>query len=405
MINNYILNVSDSVKWIGVLDKDLLTFDIVMETKYGTTYNSYFIDADKKAIVETVKENFANEYLNKIKALCNPAEIQYIIMNHTEPDHSGSLKHLLKIAPNATVVGTGQALNYLSEMIDFQFNSLKVKDGDVLDLGNKKIRFIHAPNLHWPDTMYSYLEEEAILFTCDSFGAHFCHNAMFDDLTGDYSDAFKYYFDVILKPFSKFMLSAIEKIKPLKINTICTGHGPILRSTWKEKVELSEKYSKEYVNITKQEKKNNILIAYVSAYGYTKLMAEKISEGIKSEGNFNIEIVDIEHILLGELEEKLVRNDAILIGSPTINQNTLLPIYKLFALINPIRDRGKLAGVFGSYGWSGEATKLIENHLKNLKLNVIETLSLKFFPYSEKMKNTYEYGKTFAKELQKNFSY
>lgn len=396
-----ILKITKDVSWIGILDKEIVTFDIVMETKYGTTYNSYFINAEKKTIVETAKEKFSTEYLEKVKAVVNPTEIEYIVLNHTEPDHSGSLKHLLEIAPQATVVGSGQALNYLSEMVGKPFKSLKVKDGDVLDLGNKKLRVIGAPNLHWPDSIYTWLEEDKILFTCDSFGAHFCHDAMFDDLAGNYDEAFKYYFDVILKPFSKFMLKAIEKIKPLPIEVICNGHGPILRSNWKEKVDSSEKYAKEYLEKQGSGQKN-ILIAYVSAYGYTKIMAENIAKGIIDNSNYEVDVVDIENILLGDLDEKLTKADAIIVGSPTINQNTLLPIYKLFALVSPIRDRGKLAAAFGSYGWSGEAVGLIESHLKNLKLKIFcQGLASKFYPYNGKAEQFIEFGKTFAAELAK----
>jgi len=225
MEDNKILEVSHDVSWIGVLDKDILTFDIVMETKFGTTYNSYFINAEKKAIVETVKESFWPVYLEKIKKLTDPSKLDYVIFNHTEPDHSGSLKQLLELAPEITVVGSGQAINYLSEITGKPFKSMRVKDGDRLDLGDKKLRVIGAPNLHWPDTIYTYLEEDKLLFTCDSFGAHFCHEEVFDDLTGSYDEAFTYYFDVILKPFSKFMLRAIDKIRDLEINAICTGHG------------------------------------------------------------------------------------------------------------------------------------------------------------------------------------
>jgi flavorubredoxin len=396
-----ILDITKDVKWIGVLDKDIVTFDIVMETKYGTTYNSYFINAEKKAIVETSKETFKDEYLEKVKAVTDPAEIQYIILNHTEPDHSGNLKHLLKIAPNATVIGSGQALNYLSEMIDFPFKNQKVKDGDIIDLGNKKLRVIAAPNLHWPDSMYTYLEEDKTLFTCDSFGAHFCKDEMFDDLVGDYEDSYKYYFDVILKPFSKFFLKAIEKIAPLDINCICTGHGPILRSTWKEKIEITKKYCSEYLAVTNDCNKS-VLIAYVSAYGYTGEMARKIAEGIRANDGINADVVDIENILLGVLDEKIVRSNAIIVGSPTINQNTLLPVYKIFALINPLRDKGKLAAAFGSYGWSGEAVNIIESQLKNLKLKIFqEGLAAKFYPHTDKGQQFIDFGKRFGEELKK----
>ena len=318
-----ILPVSENVKWIGVLDYDIESFDIVMKTEFGTTYNSYFINADKKTIIETSKESFRDTYLEKIRKVCNPSEIEFIVLNHTEPDHSGNLKHLLEIAPNATVVGSGQALNYLSEMLDKPFKSLKVKDGDVLNLGNMKLKIIGAPNLHWPDSIFTYLEEDKVLFTCDSFGAHFCHEEMFDDKVGNYEDAFKYYYDVILQPYSKFMVKAIEKIKDLDISLIAPGHGPILRKNWKSCVEKSLKWSNEY--LSKTEKKKRVLIAYVSAYGYTGEMAEKLREGLLGTGELKVDIIDLENMLTGDMESWLVKSDALLVGSPTINQNTLLP--------------------------------------------------------------------------------
>ena len=399
MRNNNVLAVTNDVTWIGILDFDIVTFDIVMETKYGTTYNSYFINAQKKTIVETAKEKFKDEYIAKIRQVTDPAEIEYIILNHTEPDHSGSLAHLLEIAPNATVVGSGQALNYLQDITGKQFKSLKVKDGDTLDLGNKTLKFIGAPNLHWPDSIYTYLVEDKLLFTCDSFGAHFCNEAMFDDLVGNYEDAFTYYFNVILRPFSKFMLKAIEKIRPLEINAICTGHGPILRSTWKQTIDKSEQMAKEFMETT-EHCQQNVLITYVSAYGYTREMAQLIAEGVKQSGDFDVRVVDIENILLGDLEEHVTRSNAIIIGSPTINQNTLLPIYRLFAVINPLRDRGKLATAFGSYGWSGEAVKIIEANIKALKLNMVqEALAKKFSPNNEKIAEYIEFGKKFGEQL------
>ena len=261
-----VLKITEDVSWIGILDYDIVTFDIVMETEYGTTYNSYFIDADKKAIIDTSKAKFRDTWLSKVKEVCDPSEIEYIILNHTEPDHSGNLSALLELAPNATVVGSGQAIRYLAEICDKEFKSQKVKDGDVIDLGNKTLKIIGAPNLHWPDSIYTYLEEDKLLFTCDSFGAHYCDEKMFDDQIEDHDEAFTYYFNVILRPFSKFMLKAIEKIRPLEIEAICPGHGPILRSKWKKYVDLSEKYASEYLEKTRS-LKNRVLIAYISAYG------------------------------------------------------------------------------------------------------------------------------------------
>ena len=398
-MNQNIIKVSESVSWIGVLDHELVSFDIVMETKFGTTYNSYFIDAGKKAVIDTVKVGFWPGYREKLLSLTDPSEIEYIICNHTEPDHSGSLSNLLELAPDATVVGSGQALAYLGEMLGKSFKSMKVKDGDVIDLGNMKLKVIGAPNLHWPDTIYTYLEEEALLFTCDSFGAHYADERMWDDAVGDYSEAFDYYFDVILKPYSKFMLKAIEKIRTLPIDMICPGHGPILRSTWKEKIDRTLATANCYMNDT--ERKNRVLIAYVSAYGFTREMALQLEEGLKRAGTVEVDLLDIENILLGDLEEHVVKADGIMVGSPTINQNTLLPVYKLFSVINPIRDKGKLAAAFGSFGWSGEAVGLIENHLKNLKMKVLtEGAMARFLPSKEEAEDLIAFGEKFGRLLQ-----
>lgn len=394
--DNKILNVTNDVKWIGILDYDIKTFDIVMTTGFGTTYNSYFINAGKKVIVEVAKEKFSETYLNKLRKVTSPEEISYIILDHTEPDHSGSLGLLLKLAPEAVVVGSGSAIRYLEDIINMPFKSLIVKDGDTLDLGNKTLKFIAAPNLHWPDSIYTYLEEDKILFTCDSFGAHFCSEEMLSDFKGDYQEAFKYYFDVILRPFSRFMLKAIDKIKPLDIEYICPGHGPMHRENIQKALELSEQYSNEYIRLSKSDNKV-ILIAYVSAYGYTKEAAELIARGIGEHNNIEVDVVDIETIHSEVLESKIVSANAIIVGSPTINQNTLLQVYNLFACINPIRDRGKLAGSFGSFGWSGEAPRIILENLRLLKLNVFDgNGSFKFAPGGQKAEMLIEYGRKFA---------
>jgi len=394
MIDDKILKISNDVSWIGVLDRDITTFDIVMETRYGTTYNAFFIDAEKKTVIETVKEKFWETYLGKLKKLVDPSEIEYIVMDHTEPDHSGCLVKLLHLAPKARVVGSGNAIRYLRDLIGFDFPHQIVKDGQVLDLGNKKLQFISAPNLHWPDTIMTYLQEDKLLFTCDIFGEHFCHEGIFDDLMPDFDDAFRYYFDVILSPFSKFMLQAIEKIDLLEIQAICPGHGAVLRKNWKKYVQLSKQYSEEAL---RKPIPNRVLLAYVSAYHNTALIAAKIAEGIRSAGDIDVDLCDIEKMEMSTLESKIIGASAIVLGCPTFNQNILLPLYKVFALINPIRDRNKFAAAFGSYGWSGEGVKIINSVLRNLKLQVAdEGLTVKFTPHAEDMERCIEYGKEFG---------
>jgi len=392
-----IIEITPDVKWIGVLDYDIVTFDIVMETEFGTTYNSYFINAEKKAVVEAAKETFSDVQINKLKRLCDPSEIQYIIIDHTEPDHSGNTGKLLELAPDATVVGTGNMIRYLSDIINRPFKSIAVKDGDTISLGNKTLRFIAAPNLHWPDSMFTWLEEDRVLFTCDMFGAHYCSEEMFNDFSENYFKSFRYYFDVILRPFSKFALKAIEKIKPLDIKFICPGHGPVHHRDIDKIISLTEEMSREYVEIISAGEVKNILIAYVSAYGFTGKMAEIISDGIKEIPGLKTTILDIIDMPAEELEKELMKADALLVGSPTINQNTLLPVYRLFSLVNPLRDRGKPAGSFGSFGWSGEASGIIASVLKSLKFTYFENpLTVKFSPANDKINILREYGKRFG---------
>ena len=390
-----ILQITPDVQWIGVLDKDIRTFDIVMETKYGTTYNSYFINAEKKAVVEVVKEKFFPVFETKLRQLCNPEELEYIFINHTEPDHSGGLKKLLAIAPNATVIASNSAIMNLKEQLNIPFRFMVANDGFITDLGNKKITAISAPNLHWPDTIYSYLHEDKVLFTCDSFGAHFCHEEMYEDKVGDYEDAFLYYFDVILKPFSKFFLKAIEKIMPLPINAICTGHGPLIRHNPMEVVKKTKHLCEEYLK--NYPEKNRILIAFVSAYGFTKTIAEKLKEGAEKVPGIIIDFCDIEKMDWETLGEKVAKANAYLLGSPTINQNMLPQLYNVFALMTPLRDRGKLAAAFGAYGWSGDVKQILNSNIDNMKLNrFCDSMFVKFIPSQCEEEKIIQFGESFA---------
>ncbi|MCL1850296.1 MAG: FprA family A-type flavoprotein [Bacteroidetes bacterium] len=398
MIDTNVLQITNDVHWIGVLDKDIRTFDIVMETQYGTTYNSYFINADKKAVVEVVKEKFFPVFEAKLRQLCNPEELSYIFINHTEPDHSGGLKKLLEIAPYATVVASNSAIMNLKEQLNIPFQYITATDGYVTDLGNKKITAISAPNLHWPDSIYSYLQEDKVLFTCDSFGAHFCNEEMYNNKVGNYDEAFQYYFDVILKPFSKFFLKAIEKIENLSIDAICTGHGPLLTSNPMETVHKTKYLCEEYLN--NYPEKNRILIAFVSAYGYTKKIAEKLKEGVDKVSGITVDFCDIEKMDLATLGEKIAQANAYLLGSPTINQNMLPQLYNLFALMTPLRDRGKLAAAFGAYGWSGEAKQNLISNIDNLKLNrYCESMFVKFIPSPTEEEKIIAFGESFAKAV------
>lgn len=391
------VKISDHVSWVGVKNPNLRSFDIIMPLEHGTTYNSYLIHAKKKTIVDTVKAEFSEEFLSNIRSTCNLEDITYVVINHTEPDHSGSLEALLKEAKNATVVGTKPCIDYLQQMIGFEFNNLVATPDIKLNLGESSLSFIEAPNLHWPDTMLTYYEKDKVLFSCDVFGAHYCHDDLFSCSSSDYKACFKTYFDTILKPFSNYLLEAIEKLNDYDFASICPGHGPVLTGIGLEAIDVSKKLGNKYLSELMAEE---ILIAYVSSYGYTAELANAIYQGALSVYPRKVHLVDLEKIPLGELEAIWIRSKGLLLGSPTFNKNTILPIYQFLSLINPYRDEGKQAAVFGSYGWSGEALEILESSLEKLQLELpLSSFGSRFRPFEGTLEEAYEFGVEFANEL------
>lgn len=397
------ISINSDLFWVGALDPDLKIFDIIMETKFGTTYNSYLLKgSDGIALFETVKEKFFDGHLEKIKSLINPNEINYIVVNHTEPDHAGSVAKLLEHAPNATVVGSNLAIRYLAEIINKPFKSHIVKDGETLSLGNKTLKFLSVPQLHWPDTMYSYIVEDEVLVTCDSFGAHYCDDRIFksaieQEKEDDYIEAYNYYFSMIMGPFKPFVLKALNKIKDLPLSYICPGHGLILdKSNIQKYTDLYQKWSQ-----SPKREKPSIVIPYVSSYGYTETLAYKIKEGIESvDENVDVIIYDLVHTDVNTVIDEINQCCGLLVGSPTLLADTLPPIWNLLSSLNPVIHRGLPASCFGSYGWSGEALKNIEQRFNQLKFNIpVAPLGVVFKPSEDELKKAFDFGYTFAKEV------
>lgn len=397
--------ITENLFWVGALDPNLRIFDIIMETKFGTSYNSYLLKGSQGiALFETVKEKFFDEHLEKIRLITNLEDINYIVVNHTEPDHAGSVEKLLEYAPNATVIGSSLAIKYLSEIINKPFNSKVVKDGETLSLGDKTLKFISAPQLHWPDTMYSYVVEDETLITCDSFGAHYCDDRILkssieEDKEDDYVEAYNYYFRMIMGPFKPFMLKAMDKIKDLKLNYICPGHGLVLD---KSNIEKFMNLYKEWCQPTKREKQS-IVIPYVTAYGYTETIAQAIKKGIES-ANFDVDILmyDLVTADMNEVLKEINECSGLLIGSPTLLADTLPQIWTILSSLNPVIHRGLPASCFGSYGWSGEALKNITERYKQLKLNVVsEPLGIIFKASEENLETAFNFGLDFAKKVLK----
>ena len=397
--------ITEDLFWVGALDPNLKIFDIIMETKFGTSYNSYLLRGSEGiALFETVKEKFFDEHLEKIRSVINLEDINYVVVNHTEPDHAGSVEKILEYAPNATVVGSNLAIKYLTEIINKPFKNKVVKDGETLSLGNKTLKFISAPQLHWPDTMYTYVIEDETLITCDSFGAHYCDervlkSAIEDSKEDDYIEAYNYYFRMIMGPFKPFVLKALDKIKDLDLKFICPGHGLVLDNNNIEK----------YINLYKEwcqsvkRKKQSIVIPYVSAYGYTEEIAQEIKKGIESS-NFDVDILMYNLVTadMNEVLSEINQCSGLLLGSPTLLSDTLPQIWTILTSLNPVIHKGLSASCFGSYGWSGEALKNINERYKQLKLNVVsEPLGIIFKPSENNLKDAYNFGLDFAKKVLK----
>lgn len=391
------LELKKNFYWTGVLDPDLKVFDIVMETEFGTSYNSYLLKTSEKIVLfETAKAKFLDGYLEALNKLVNINDIDYIVVNHTEPDHAGSIEKLIEINPNIKIVGTGVAIGFLKNIVNHDFYSIAVKENDTLNLGDKTLRFMVLPNLHWPDTMYTYIEEDKTLLTCDSFGSHYSFDEILLSKVTDnegYLRAKKYYFDNIIGPFKKpFMTKALERIKDLDIDMICTGHGPVIDCRIDEIKALNAKWC-EVVN---PNPRKTVIIPYVSAYGYTKQLAGEIAKGIKASGEVDVRDYDLLETEKSKVLEELAFADGILFGTPTIVGEALEPIWDLTISIFARTHGGKYASAFGSYGWSGEGVPHIIERLKQLNMKVSDGLRVKFKPSDSDLSEAYDYGYNFG---------
>ena len=390
------IKAMDDLWWVGVEDHDLRVFDIVMHSDWGTSYNAYAVrGAEGVALFETVKEKFFDVYLQNLKAVCSLDEVKYIVVGHTEPDHSGSLEKLLDLTPNATVVGSATAITFLKEIVNKPFASRAVKEGDTIDLGGRTLTFLSVPFLHWPDSMYTYIPEMKALFTVDSFGCHYADDRVFNDLIdGDFTEAYKYYFDCIMGPFKPFVLKALDKIKPLDIQFIGNGHGPVLRANIPHYLELYRQWATPVV-VPADERR--VAIAYVSAYGYTKQLAGVIADALAEGGVKHVELYDLVECDLETARAAVQTADGFLLGSPTLVGDALPPIYEMLVGLNPIIHKGKPAGAFGSYGWSGEAVPKLTAQMQAIGLKLpVEGLKVRFKPSEAQLAEARQFGLDFA---------
>ncbi len=394
--------LSERVHWIGALDPNLRTFDIILKTANGTSYNAYIVrGSEGVAVIDTVKEGFADAFFTRLESVADYSEIKVIVLNHLEPDHTGALPELMRRAPQAQLFISQKAQSMLKGLLKQDaLNFTTVVTGDSVSLGDRCLQFLHTPYLHWPDTQCTYVPEEAMLFSGDVFGCHFCDNRLFNDQVGDFRFSFEYYYAHIMRPFKAYVLQALELIEPLPLTLIAPTHGPILRDRPDRYIQRYRQLSNPALHNELNHNQKTLLIFYISSYGNTRRMAEAIYQGAMQVEDVRVSLYDLEGGEVAPFVDLIEEADGLILGTPTINGDAVKPIWDLLSSLAVVSLKSKLGGVFGSYGWTGEGVRLVEDRLRGLKLRVpIPGLRVKLIPTDDELLECHAFGLELAQEL------
>ncbi|AMY68794.1 FprA family A-type flavoprotein [Frigidibacter mobilis] len=397
--------LAEGVHWIGALDPDLRSFDVIVRTANGTSYNAYVVRGTAGvAIIDTVKAEFSAAFFARLEAVARYDEIRFIVLNHLEPDHTGALPELLRRAPQAQVLLSPRGLPLLRALLREAFEHYDIRPvttGEAVSLGDCGLEFFTTPYVHWPDTQCTWLAHRRILFTCDLFGSHFCDARLFNDLTGDFRPAFEHYFDRIMRPFRSFVTEALDLLETLDFAMIAPSHGPILRAGPRAYLQRTRTLATARLGAGPGSgAEKSLLVIYVSAYGATAGLAQAIHDGAEQEPGVRVSLFDLEGAELAPLLDLIEVADGIALGSPTINGDAVRRIWDLMAAMTDIEARGKLGAAFGSYGWSGEAVRMIETRLQGLKLRLPEPgLRVRLHPSTDELAEGRAFGRRLAAHL------
>jgi flavorubredoxin len=386
------IELSKNVYWVGIRDWNTRLFDALIPLPRGTTYNSYLVvGTQKKAIIDTARPGFEKEWIEKITKIVDPSEVDYVIMNHAEPDHAGSIPYIMSINSKAKLVTTSRGAKLAQTFYNVPQERIRaVADGETVDLGDKTLRFIEAPMLHWPETMFTYLAEDQVLFPCDFFGAHVAEG-IYDDQVEDLLVFAQKYFGEIMMPFRPNAQRGLEKIKDLPIKLIAPSHGPIHRNP--------EHILKAYGKWSNGEMKQKAVIIYVTMWNSTEKMIKPIEDTLMSEGievaKYHLPVSDI-----GELAKDLVDSKAIILGTPTVLAGAHpLGMYAAY-LAKVLRPPAKFAVVLSSYGWGGGAIRHIQETLGPTKMEIVGAMEINGPPTEADLNKIVEIGKTLAKKIK-----
>lgn len=381
------VEIKPNIYWVGGIDWDLRNFHGYL-TQRGTTYNSYLIMDEKVVLVDTVKHYLFNEMLARIKDICDPSKIDYIVSNHVEMDHSGSLPKILELAPNAKVITSTKGEKGLRKHYKKDWDFHVVKSGDSLSIGSRTLTFVHTPMVHWPDNMVTYIAEDKLLLPNDAFGQHIACSGRFDDEVGWEilcEEAGKYYANIVM-PFGDQVKKALDALSGLDIDMIGPSHGIMWRS-------FIPKILEEYKKWSDHQTESKALIVYDTMWGSTEKMAYMLREGL-SENGIPVTMKNLKTTHISDVMTDLLTSKMILIGSPTINNGMLPTLGAFLTYIKGLRPKNRLGFAFGSYGWSGQAAGQIEEVMKELKWELPkEILRINYIPEPEDLENIKIIGK------------
>ncbi|RLL88291.1 metallo-beta-lactamase [Mesotoga sp. H07pep.5.4] len=391
--------ITDSVTWVGKVDWELKKFHGEdYSTHRGSSYNAYLIRDEKTALIDTVWAPFAEEFVENLKKEIDLSEIDYVIANHGEIDHSGGLVALMKEIPGTPIYCTANAVKSLKGQFHKDWNFVTVRTGDTLNLGSKALTFIEAPMLHWPDSMFSYLDGDAILFSNDAFGQHYATELLYNDLVDQaelFQEAVKYYAN-ILTPFSRLVIKKIEEVLSfnLPLNMICPSHGVI----WRED---PAQIVKKYLEWADNYQEDQVTIVYDTMWEGTRKMAEAIAEGIASaSGSTAVKLFNAGKIDKNDIVTELFKAKAALFGSPTVNKGILAPLSGMLHEVKGLSFKSKKAAVFGTYGWSGESVDVLTKMVEDAGFEIVQPgLKKLWSPDEDSLDDCREFGSGFAAKI------
>ncbi|MFC2000072.1 FprA family A-type flavoprotein [Chloroflexota bacterium] len=388
------VKLAEGVYWVGVIDWNIRNFH-GYSTHLGTTYNAYLVIDDKVALVDTVKSPFYGEMMARVKELVSPADIDYVISNHVEMDHSGSLPMVMQEATKAKLVTLERfGESGLKKTFHSDWPLMPVKEGSELDLGKRKLVFVPTPMLHWPDSMCTYLVGDRILFSMDAFGQHLATSMRFDDEVGldvIMPEAAKYYANILM-PFGDLIVKAADKLGGLKIDMIAPSHGIIWRSHMDTIVGA-------YTSWGKGETEDKAVIVYDTMWGSTEKMAHALAEGALSQG-VEVKLYNLTKSDQSDIIKEVLDARAILLGSPTLNNGMFPTVAGFLCYLKGLKPKGRLGAAFGSHGWAGGAVKAVEQELGQAGIEVIDSgLAFKFVPDKDELEKCVEFGREVARKV------